>query len=389
MLLDYVDKGGFAHRGYLFRRAIATVGLSLALTFCGDPSGNGPQPGGVPEAAFTVQCTDTACSFTDGSADSDGSIVTRRWDFGDGSTSDEVNPEHTYAESGIYSVSLTVVDDGGATSSSSHSVVAGDADFVFIGAGDIADCSSNFEDGATAAIIDQYPNATVFTLGDNAYPNGSSTDYRQCYDPSWGRFKDRIHPAPGNHDYHMTGAAGYFGYFGASAGPAGRGYYSYDLGGWHIISLDSEIGVDAASAQAVWLEQDLADHPATCTLAYWHKPLFTSGANHPPEIRMRPLFTLLYDAGADIVLSAHNHQYERFAPQRPDGTRDDSRGIREFVAGTGGSGLYSFTTPQPNSQIRYKGFGVLKLRLGATSYAWEFVPIAGSSFTDHGTGDCH
>lgn len=375
------------HRRYEFHRAVATVALTLTLTFCGAPSGPRSPAIGVPVASFTVRCTDKICTFTDASSDADGAIVTRNWDFGDGSSSAEVNPQHTYAQTGIYSVGLRVVDDSGATSSSSHAIVVGDAGLVFIGAGDIADCSSG--SSTTAAIIAQYPTAAVFTLGDNAYENGSPTNYSQCYDPTWGNFKDRTHPAPGNHDYNTSGAAGYFGYFGASAGPAGRGYYSYDLGSWHIISLDSEIGVDAASAQAIWLQQDLADHPATCTLAYWHKPLFTSGSNHGPETAMRPLFTILYNAGADIVLSGHNHQYERFAPQRPDGALDDSRGIREFVAGTGGAGLYAFTTPQPNSQVRYQGYGALKLTLGATNYAWEFVPIAGSSFTDSGTGDCH
>ena len=375
------------HRRYEFRRTAATVGLALVLTFCSGPSDTVSPPVDLPAAGFTVQCTDKVCTFTDGSSDADGTIVSRDWDFGDGATSAEVNPEHTYAQAGIYSVRLRVVDDSAATNSISHGVVVGGAGFVLMGAGDIADCSSG--SGATAAIIAQYPTAAVFTLGDNAYENGSPSNYSQCYDPTWGKFKDRTHPAPGNHDYNTSGAAGYFGYFGANAGPAGRGYYSYDLGSWHIISLDSEIGVDAASAQATWLQQDLADHPAACTLAYWHKPLFTSGANHAPEITMRPLFTILYDAGADVVLSGHNHQYERFALQRPDGTLDDSRGIREFVAGTGGGGLYSFATPQPNSEVRYQGYGVLKLTLGATNYAWEFVPVAGSSFTDSGAGDCH
>ena len=364
------------------------VALLLGLAFCGGPADTvSPPPADLPQAGFTVQCADKVCSFTDGSSDADGTIVSRAWDFGDGSTSVEVNPQHTYSQAGIYSARLQVVDDSGAVGTSSRGVAVGDAGFVFLGAGDIADCSTR--SGATAAIIAQYPTAAVFTLGDNAYENGSATNYSQCYDPTWGRFKDRTRPAPGNHDYNTAGAAGYFGYFGAAAGPPGRGYYSYDLGGWHIISLDSEIGVDAASAQATWLKQDLADHPAACTLAYWHKPLFTSGANHAPETSMRPLFTILYDAGADVVLSGHNHQYERFAPQNPGGTLDGSRGIREFVAGTGGGGLYSFAAPQPNSEVRYQGYGVLKLTLGTASYAWEFVPIAGSTFTDSGTGGCH
>ncbi|HEV7365943.1 MAG TPA: PKD domain-containing protein [Gemmatimonadales bacterium] len=374
-------------RRHVRRPTAAVTALALLLTFCGDPSGAGSSAGHTPQAGFTATCTALTCSFTDGSSDADGTIVSRSWDFGDGSTSAEVNPVHTYAQTGIYSASLRVVDDSGATSSSLRGVVVGDAGFVLIGAGDIADCSSGPQ--TTAAIVAQYPTAAVFTLGDNAYENGSPANYSQCYDPTWGKFKDRTRPAPGNHDYNTSGAAGYFGYFGASAGPAGRGYYSYDLGSWHIISLDSEIDATATGAQAAWLKQDLADHPAACTLAYWHKPLFTSGVNHGPELAMRPLFTILYDAGVEVVLSGHNHQYERFAPQSPDGTQDDSSGIREFVAGTGGAGLYAFTTPQPNSEVRYQGYGVLKLTLGATNYAWEFVPVSGSSFTDSGTGACH
>jgi hypothetical protein len=254
----------------------------------------------------------------------------------------------------------------------------------FIGAGDIADCSS--APPATAALIRQFHSATVFTLGDNAYPDGSAADYARCYGPTWGSFKARTRPAPGNHDYHTGGAAGYFG---GNAGPAGRGYYSYDLGGWHIISLNSEIDASAGSLQASWLTQDLADHPASCTLAYWHKPLFTSSAVHPPEPAMRALFTILYAADVEIVLTGHNHHYERFAPQRPDGTRDDIRGIRQFVVGTGGAALYDFAAPQPNSEVRFKAYGVLRLALQDSSYGWEFIAIGDSGPSDFGAGDCH
>jgi PKD repeat protein len=341
-----------------------------------------------PTAAFTSSCSALTCSFSDHSSDADGDIVSRTWDFGDGDSSRESDPQHAYGTSGSYTVSLTVVDDGAAAASISKVVTVASEEVVFIGAGDIASCSSSYRDEATAAIIDRYPGAAVYTLGDNAYPDGTAAQYSQCYDPTWGRFKDRTHPAPGNHDYHVTGAAGYFGYFGALAGPAGRGYYSYDLGGWHIISLDSEIDASASSPQATWLTQDLRDHPATCTLAYWHKPLFTSG-HHSPATAMRPLFTILYDNGADVVLSGHNHQYERFAPQRPDQTRDEAKGIRYFVAGGGGAGLYDFPRTEPNSEVRHQGWGVLKLTLEATGYSWEFLPVAGSSFTDTGTGSCH
>ena len=341
-----------------------------------------------PTAAFSVTCNALTCSFTDNSSDADGTIVSRSWAFGDAATSTEADPQHTYALSGNYTVSLTVVDNVGANGTSSEVVTVAGGDIVFIGAGDIAGCASSYQDEATAAIIDRYPAAAVYTLGDNAYSDGTAAEYNQCYDPSWGRFKDRTRPAPGNHEYHVVGAAGYFGYFGGLAGPAGRGYYSYDLGNWHIISLDSEIDASATSPQATWLTQDLHDHPAACTLAYWHKPLFTSG-QHSPSTEMRPLFTILYDNGADVVLSGHNHTYERFAPQRPDRTRDDANGIRYFVAGSGGASLYDFVRTEPNSEVRYRGWGVLKLTLGASGYGWEFMPIEGSSFTDTGTGACH
>jgi acid phosphatase type 7 len=374
-------------RRYDSGRIMATGGLALVVSFCGTPSDQSSKID-APAAAFTDQCTGELCTFNDGSSDSDGTIVTQSWDFGDGSGSAQPDPAHTYAQPGTYTVKLSVADDSGETAVASRSVVVDNASVVLMGAGDIADCATGSPQ-STAAVLAQYPTATVFTLGDNAYENGSPTDYSQCYQPTWGHFKGRTDPAPGNHDYQTSGAAGYFGYFGASAGPAGRGYYSYDLGGWHIISLDSEIGVDSASAQATWLRQDLADHPAMCTLAYWHRPLFTSGLVHFDDTSMRPIFSILYAAGADIILSGHNHQYERFAPQRPDGTRDDSAGIREFVVGTGGAWLYGFRQPEPNSEVRYQGYGVLKLTLGATNYAWEFVPVAGSSFSDSGTGNCH
>jgi calcineurin-like phosphoesterase family protein len=296
---------------------------------------------------------------------------------------------HIYAAGGTYSASLTAVDDGGASGSTSQSVTVANSEAILIGAGDIAGCNSTYRDEATAALIAKYPTATVYTVGDNVYPDGASTDYRDCYTPSWGKFKDRTRPAPGNHEYHISGAAAYFDYFGTNAGPAGRGYYSYDLGAWHIVSLNSEIDVSAIGTQATWLKQDLASRPTKCTLAYWHKPVFTSSSMHAGATSMGPLFTILYDAGAEIVLSGHDHQYERFAPQRVDGTSDAARGIREFVAGSGGAGLYDFGTARPNSQARYKGFGVLKLTLKASSYDWEFVPIDGTSFTDAGSGECH
>jgi acid phosphatase type 7 len=261
-----------------------------------------------------------------------------------------------------------------------------DSGTVLVGAGDVAGCDRTYQDEATAVLVAGI-GGTVFNLGDNAYPRGSTSDFT-CYDASWGRFKSRTRPAPGNHEYQTAGAAPYYGYFGRLAGPLGKGYYSYDVGGWHVVSLNSE---EDLAGQTTWLKRDLAAHPARCTLAYWHKPFFTSGSPHPPEQAMRPIYQVLYDAGADLVLSGHNHQYERFAPQDPGGRADPARGLRYFVVGTGGApNLYGFGTPMPNSEVRYNGgHGVLKLTLFADRYDWEFVSVAGKSFSDKGSQVCH
>jgi hypothetical protein len=261
-------------------------------------------------------------------------------------------------------------------------------DPVLVGAGDIATSGSG--DTATAALIEALPNATVVALGDNAYEDGTLSNYRTYYDPTWGAFKARTRPTPGNHDYHTSGAAGYFDYYGALAGPSGRGYYSYDLGSWHVVSLDSEISMAKGSAQETWLRADLAGSAQPCTVAYWHKPLFTSGAKHAPYTAARPLFQALYDAGAELVLSGHNHQYERFAPMTPTGAHDEAEGIREIVVGTGGAEHYGFSTIEPNSQAHNGDtFGVLKLTLHSNSYDWRFIPVAGKTYTDSGSGTCH
>ncbi len=258
---------------------------------------------------------------------------------------------------------------------------------VFVGSGDIADCGSS-GDEATAALLDAIP-GTVFTTGDNAYNNGSAADFANCYEPSWGRHKTRTRPSPGNHDYRTSGAAGYFAYFGANAGPTGVGYYSYDLGDWHIVSLNSNISMSAGSTQEQWLRADLAATTKTCTLAYWHHPRFSSGS-HGSSTEPQPLWQALYDYDADVVLVGHDHNYQRFAPQTPDGTRDDPRGIRQFVIGSGGRSHYNFSTPIANTEAyNTDTYGVLKLTLAADAYTWEFVPVAGSTYTDSGTGICH
>lgn len=265
------------------------------------------------------------------------------------------------------------------------------ADPVMVGAGDIARCSSPGAE-ATAKLLDGIE-GTVYTTGDNAYESGTAQEFANCYDPTWGRHKGRTMPSPGNHEYNSAGASGYFGYFGASAGDPSRGYYSYDLGEWHIVSLNSMCenvgGCGATSPMLGWLEQDLAAHPNACTLAYFHHPLFSSG-EHGNQTKMRATWDALYAAGADVVLNGHDHDYERFAPQNPAGALDSGRGIREFVVGTGGGSHYGIASERPNSQVHNTdAFGVLKLTLHASSYDWQFVPEAGKTFTDSGTDACH
>src|SRR5712691_5573882 len=260
------------------------------------------------------------------------------------------------------------------------------ASAVLVGAGDIADCNTG---GPTAALLDNIA-GTVFTAGDNAYSNGTASEFASCYDPSWGRHKARTRPAPGNHDYGTSGATGYYNYFGALAGPAGLGYYSYDLGAWHILSLNSNISMSAGSAQETWVRADLAASTKTCTVAYWHHPRFSSGSSHGSSTMSADVFQALYDAGAEIVIVGHDHEYERFGPQTPNAVADPVWGIREFVVGTGGAGLYSFATPLPNSEVRDNtSHGVLKLTLSDGSYTWQYIPVAGNSFTDSGSGTCH
>jgi acid phosphatase type 7 len=267
-------------------------------------------------------------------------------------------------------------------------------DAVLVGAGDIASCDDLAGAEATAKLIDKIP-GTVFAVGDLAYPDGSDEQFANCYGPTWGRFRERTRPSPGNHEYHKSGASGYARYFREAAGDPSKGYYSYELGGWHIVVLNSECaevgGCEAASPQGKWLKQDLEQHARTCTLAYFHKPLFSSGAKHGNDPEMKPIWEVLYHAGADVVINGHDHDYERFAAQDPEGHADAYRGIREFVVGSGGKNSHrAMSAAQPNSEVRNADtFGVLKLTLHARGYEWEFVPEAGKSFTDTGSGICH
>ncbi len=266
-----------------------------------------------------------------------------------------------------------------------------------LAAGDIASC---FLDGdtQTAALLAGRP-GTVAALGDEVYgggddmPDGSLAAFNQCYEPNWGQEKARTKPVPGNHEYWDPGAAGYFSYFGASAGDPSKGYYSYDLGAWHVVALNSNceiVSCSAGDAQEAWLRADLAAHPSACTLAYWHHPLFTSDAEYPSDGYTAPLWRALEAGGADVVLTGHAHNYERFAPQTADAVQS-ATGIRQFVVGTGGKSHFDLKSPRSvNSEAADStSFGILDLALHQGSYDWEFIPVPGSTFTDTGTTACH
>lgn len=263
-------------------------------------------------------------------------------------------------------------------------------------AGDIADCwKFKPEDSGAAktanliaAALARDKDAAVLALGDATYPVGLLEEFTTCYAPTWGRFKHRTFPSPGNHEYYTPAAVGYYEYFGNIAGPLRRGYYSVDLGKWHVVSLNSNLTPMDHQQQLAWLKTDLAQHPARCTLAYWHHPLYSSGG-HGNNEQMADVWRALQTANADVVLVSHDHDYERFAPQDADARRDDTRGIREFVVGTGGAKLTPFFARKPNSEISDNStHGVLRMVLKDTGYEWEFLPVAGGSFTDRGAALC-
>jgi hypothetical protein len=259
---------------------------------------------------------------------------------------------------------------------------------VLVGAGDIGDCSTGAS-FATAALIEAIP-GLVFTAGDEAYPEGSAEDFDDCYEPSWGRFRDRTLPTIGNHEYLTPGAVGYFGYFDDVAGRLGRAWYSLDVGAWHVIILDSDcdiVGCGRGSAQLAWLKADLAADSNRCTLAIWHHPRFSSGG-HGNDPAVAPFWRALMAAGAELVVNGHDHDYERFAPQTPRGRLDRGRGIREIVAGTGGASLRWFHRVKANSKVRLREHGVLQLTLRPAGYSWQFQRTDGS-IGDAGTTRCH
>jgi hypothetical protein len=269
-----------------------------------------------------------------------------------------------------------------------HAALAVDA--VVLAAGDIASCDSS-GDEQTANLLDDLE-GTILVAGDLAYDDGTLDEFEECYDPTWGRHKARTFPSPGNHEYHTDGADGYFDYFGAVAGDPDEGWYSFELGEWHVVSLNSNCdeigGCERDSAQGEWLTKDLAANPAACTLAFWHHPRFNSGEHHGSEDEMAELWAILDEADADVVLSGHEHLYERFGPQDAEGN-GDADGIRQFTVGMGGRSHYEFDTPLPNSEKRNDdAYGVLKLTLRPAGYDWEFVPVEGASFSDTGSDDC-
>lgn len=254
---------------------------------------------------------------------------------------------------------------------------------VLVGAGDIAVCGSVGTE-QTAAMLDRIE-GTVFTAGDNAYFQGSTNDFHNCYDPTWGRHKDRTRPSPGNHEYESPGARPYFAYFGSNAGPAGLGYYSFEAGPWHVVSLNSNVAAGQGSPQYQWLADDLGARNARCLAAIWHHATFSSSRNGPSPI-MRDVWRLLQQAGAEIAIVGHEHAYERFAPLDATG-RPAPDGIRQFVAGTGGAPLYEFVMAATGSEVRISSWGLLKLTLSNDSYAWQFIAVGGS-VRDSGTAPC-
>jgi acid phosphatase type 7 len=268
---------------------------------------------------------------------------------------------------------------------------------VVVSAGDIAVCAKE-GDEATAKLVEGIDGATVLILGDNAYPEGSVEDFEECYEPSWGQFKNRTKPVPGNHEYYTEGARGYFEYFGEAAGDPEEGYYSYDLGAWHIVALNSNCGeaqirCSPSSTQVRWLEEDLAANADEegCTLAYMHHPRFSSGEEHGSYETVEPMWEALYEEGAEMVLSGHEHNYERFAPQDPSGKADPEGGIRQFVVGTGGGASdYPILEPLPNSEVQNdQSYGVLKLTLRPKGYEWRYLSAEGGEFSDSGSARCH
>lgn len=337
-----------------------------------------PPPGVVVGATFVYRSRATGAA-------------PRRWSLARGPRGMAVNRRTgavtwTPTRPGRFRVTLLVRNARGSARQSFRLVVRASPAVAVLAAGDIASCASE-NDEATARVLDANPSVPVLTLGDNAYNAGSASEFASCFAPGWGRHVDRVHPAPGNHDYGTPGAAGYFGYFGLRAGIGSTGYYSFDLGDWHLVSLNSEADFGASGAQLAWLRADLAATAKRCVLAYWHRPRFAAGS-YSDHTQYTPFWDALYAAGAEIVLNGHDHNYQRYQPMTPQGATDAVNGIRQFIVGTGGVGAYPL---KPDSRREAAGsgiFGLLKLTLKGDSYEWRFLPAEGSAFSDSGTGSC-
>jgi hypothetical protein len=339
----------------------------------------------------TVTTTDATFAF---SADEPGATFACRLDAGgwEACTSPK---SYTGLASGGHTFEVRATDTAGNTDAAPGSrpwtiATGGGTANVLVGAGDIAQCN-NPGDEATAGLLDGIA-GTVFTAGDNVYPNGTAAEFTNCYAPSWGRHKARTRPATGNHDYDTAGATGYFGYFGVAAGDPAKGYYSYELGVWHIVVLNTNCtvvagGCGAGSPQELWLRADLAAAAARCSVVYFHHPLFSSG-EHGNNLVMRPLYQAMYDYGVDVILAGHDHHYERFARQDPWATATPN-GFRQFIVGTGGARHTRILTQAPNHEAGdQQTFGVFKLTLRDGAYDWQFIPEPGKTYTDSGTDSC-
>jgi hypothetical protein len=370
--------------------------------------------GGAPPTATTVQPTSvtTTAATLNGTVDTGGQSTTYHFDYGPAATYGAQTPTATLpASSGpapvsapigsltagtTYHYRLVATNASGTSAGADVSFTTARSDIVTVAAaGDIAcpltnACVSGAR--ATAAVLGQIGPQAVLGLGDLQYWSGAPSEWA-AYDSTWGFWKSITYPAPGNHEYLTVGAAGYYGYFGVAAGDPTKGYYSFDLGAWHLISLNSECseigGCGPGSPQATWLQTDLAAHPSLCTLAFWHRPRFASNTQYN-DTNVQTFWNLLYAAGADVILNGHLHLYERFAPQTPTGAADAAHGMREFVVGTGGEGFATFNTVLANSEVRNANtYGVLSLTLAPASYSWQFVPTTAGGFTDSGSTNCH
>jgi Fibronectin type III domain/Calcineurin-like phosphoesterase len=383
--------------------------------------GSDLEPPSVPTGLTATASSPTSVDL-DWTAATDNVAVTGYRIYRDGSLLTTVEDVTSYADTTVlasteYDYEVRALDAVGNVSDPSNEATvttpAPGPDPVIMAAGDQA-CDptySSFNNGLgtptschqkyTSDLVVNQGLAAVLVLGDNQYECGGYDAFLGSYDPTWGRVKSITYPVPGNHEYHTTGgldcdatgtAAGYFRYFGTAAGDPTKGYYSFNLGTWHLIALNSNCAIvscSASSAQANWLRADLAANPRACTLAFWHHPKFTSGTNSPGSSSVKPLYQALYDEKADLVLVGHDHDYERFALKDPEGALDPSRGIRQIVVGTGGRSFHNWGTIQPGSEARSNDtFGVLKLTLQPTSYDWRFVPEAGKTYTDSGSTPC-